>query len=79
MGKYKVKVVPTLCIGSASCVALDPVTFQLNDQNVAEVVGDSSDDAAKLSAAKACPVSAIEVYEVDENGAEKKIWPPTGS
>lgn len=78
----KVKVIAAQCIGAASCVAIAPNTFQLNDDNISEVVhadgtvGD--DDANVLSAAKACPVNAIIVVDVDEQGNEKQLWPPIG-
>ena len=36
--KLKIKVDSDLCIGAASCVTIDPATFQLNAENKAEVL-----------------------------------------
>lgn len=69
----KIKVVQDLCIGAASCVAIAPNTFKLDDQNKAQVTNPTGDDDdTQLAAAKSCPVNAIVIE--DENG--KKIWPP---
>jgi ferredoxin len=77
MYMYKIKVNTDQCIGSASCVAIAPQTFQLNDQNQATVISQTGDDAAtQLSAAKACPVNAIIIVDVDEAGKETQVWPP---
>ncbi len=38
MPKLTVKVDPDLCIGAASCVTVDPSTFQMNDENKAYVL-----------------------------------------
>jgi ferredoxin len=68
------KVLRDKCIGAASCVAVAPKTFKLDDQNKAVVIqttGDSDTDEAILLAAQSCPTAAIEVY--DQDG--KKIWP----
>lgn len=71
---YKPVVLRDKCIGAASCVAVAPKTFKLDDQNKAVVIqttGDPDTDEAILLAAQSCPTAAIEVY--DQNG--KKIWP----
>lgn len=68
------KVLRDQCIGAASCVAVAPKTFKLDDQNKAVVIqttGDPDDDQAILLAAQSCPTAAIEVYDQ----AGKKIWP----
>ncbi len=69
--KYKVKVDQNLCIGAASCVALAPKIFQLNQDNKAYVVdanGDTEDNL--LAAAKSCPVNAI-ILENKETGTQE--------
>lgn len=38
MPKITVKVDPDLCIGAASCVTIAPETFQMNEENKAEVL-----------------------------------------
>lgn len=71
---YISKVLRDKCIGAASCVAVAPKTFKLDDQNkavVIQTIGDKDTDEAILLAAQSCPTAAIEVY--DESG--KKIWP----
>jgi len=37
VGKYKLQVVRSLCIGAASCVAVSPTTFQLDGENKAVI------------------------------------------
>lgn len=69
---YTVKVIPGKCIGAASCVAVAPKTYKLDDKNIAVVLPEPhEDDQTLLLSAQSCPTAAIEVY--DETG--KKIWP----
>lgn len=71
---YKLVVLRDKCIGAASCVAVAPKTFKLDDQNKAIVIqttGDPDTDEAILLAAQSCPTTAIEVF--DQDG--KKLWP----
>lgn len=71
---YTTKVLRDKCIGAASCVAVAPKTFKLDDQNKAVVIaqtGDPDADDAILLAAQSCPTAAIEVFDKDG----KKIWP----
>jgi len=73
-GKYKVKVIASKCIGAASCVAVAPKAFKLNDQQIAVVldsVGEETDDNLLL-AAQSCPTLAIEVWDTEAN---VKVWP----
>lgn len=70
--KYKVKVIRDKCIGAASCVAIAPKTFKLDEDQKAVVLSQTDDaDDDKLLAAQSCPTAAIIVK--DENG--KQIWP----
>lgn len=62
-----------LCIGAATCVAIAPKAWALDNEAKA-IILDSSDqetDDTLLEAAKACPVMAI--FITDENG--KQIYP----
>lgn len=61
-----------LCIGAASCVAVAPEVFELDDENKA-IVKDKNgvDEQTLLDAAKSCPTNAIILK--DENG--KQVWP----
>jgi ferredoxin len=73
-GKYQVKVIADKCIGAASCVAVAPKAFELNDQQIAEVLatvnGESDDNL--LLAAQSCPTLAIEVIDTETG---QKVWP----
>jgi ferredoxin len=73
-GKYKVRVIADKCIGAASCVAVAPKAFKLNDQQIAEVlpsIGTETDENLLL-AAQSCPTLAIEVIDTETG---EKVWP----
>lgn len=87
---YKVIVDRNLCIGAATCVAVAPKVFELDNEGKAIILkrdGAKTSDAVKstdiddsevniLNSAKSCPVDAIIITEVDEQGNEiKRIWP----
>lgn len=62
-----------LCIGAATCIAVAPKAWSLNDEAKA-IILDTSDqetDETLIEAAKACPVMAIII--TDENG--QQIFP----
>ncbi len=68
----RIEIDRTTCIGAASCAALAPNTFELDDENIAVLKNPTSDDAQTiLLAAQSCPVDAISLY--DETGAQ--LWP----
>lgn len=70
MAKYKITIDRVLCIGAASCVAVAPKAFQLDNEAKAILLptaGEESDQAI-LDAAKSCPVAAIIL--TDESGAQ---------
>ncbi len=72
-GKYTVKVIREKCIGAASCVAVAPQTFKLDDENIAIVLAQKLDsDENLLLSAQSCPTAAIIVTD-DETG--EQIWP----
>ena len=86
----KVKVDRTLCIGAASCVAVAPNTFELDAEGKAVIkkkdgsmtsdfvnYSDINDNETNiLNASKSCPVNAIIIVEVDEQGKEiRQVWP----
>lgn len=63
----------TLCIGAATCIAIAPKAWALNDEAKA-VILDTSDqetDETLIEAAKACPVMAIYILDKDD----KQIFP----
>ncbi|OGH18049.1 MAG: hypothetical protein A3F31_03885 [Candidatus Levybacteria bacterium RIFCSPHIGHO2_12_FULL_38_12] len=86
----KVKVDRRLCIGAASCVAVAPNTFELDSEGKAVIkkkdgsqtsefvsYSDINDTETNIErAAKSCPVNAVVIIEVDEQGKEiRQVWP----
>ena len=67
-GKYKVWVDRNLCIGAATCVAVSPKSFQLDNEAKAVIIRTVDEEELEniIEAAKACPVAAI--FIEDENG-----------
>lgn len=75
IGKYKVEVIRDKCIGAASCVAIAPAVFQLDEQNIAVILSqEGNDDDTKLLAAQSCPTAAIVVTDTSTG---QQVWPPT--
>lgn len=73
-GKYQIRVINEKCIGAASCVAVAPKAFKLNEQQIAEVLASASEESDEnlLLSAQSCPTMAIEIID-SETG--KKVWP----
>ena len=72
IGKYRIVVIQSKCIAAASCVAISPSLFRLNEQNLAEMIESGSDELDNIMlAAQSCPTGAIEIYE-----GEARVWPP---
>ena len=71
-GKYKVKVVRSKCIGAASCVAIAPKVFALDDKQLAYVISEDELDDIKLLAAQSCPTAAITVEDIESG---EQVWP----
>lgn len=69
----KVRVDRDLCIGAATCAAVAPKAFHLDQEAKAIVLetADEETDEALIEAAKACPVAAI----IIENEKGEKIFP----
>lgn len=58
------------CIGAASCAAIAPLTFYMDDENKAMLKEDSPDfdeDDIILAAAQSCPVFAIKIIDKETN------------
>ena len=73
VGKYKVEVIRDKCISAASCVAIAPNTFKLDEENLAIVLSqDDDDDATKLLGAQSCPTAAIIVTDTSTG---EQVWP----
>lgn len=62
-----------LCIGAASCVAVAPKTFVLDNEAKAIVLPTASEDTYQtiLDSAKSCPVAAI----ILKNETGKQFYP----
>ena len=71
--KYTAKINRDLCIGAASCIAIAPKSWALDNENKAYLLptDNETSDEDILASAQACPVDAIEIY--DEN--EVLVWP----
>lgn len=73
VGKLTIKIDRDLCIGAASCVAVAPKTYALDNEAKAIFLptAQEENESIQLDAAKACPVAAIII--TDENG--KQVYP----
>ncbi len=71
--KLTMRIDQDLCIGAATCVAIAPKAWALDDQAKAIILdtADQESDETLIEAAKGCPVMAIII--TDENG--KQIFP----
>jgi len=73
IGKYKVEVIRDKCIGAASCVAIAPAVFALDEEDIAIILSqDGNDDDTKLLAAQSCPTAAIIVTDTSTG---EQVWP----
>jgi ferredoxin len=73
IGKYKVSVIREKCISAASCVAIAPQVFKLDEENLAEIISqDGNDDSTKLLAAQSCPTAAVIVVDTQTG---EQVWP----
>lgn len=71
--KLKMRIDRDLCIGAATCIAIAPRAWALDNEAKAIILDTASEetDEMLLEAAKACPVMAI--FITDEKG--KQIFP----
>ncbi len=73
VGKYRVKVVRSLCIGAATCVAVSPQVFELDAENKAVIKNGGNDTPENLLlAAQSCPVKAIVITDTETG---KQVFP----
>ena len=69
----RVKVDRDLCIGAASCIAVSPSVFQLDDKSKAIVVDQANDVPENiLLAAQSCPTKAIVITDTETG---QQVWP----
>ncbi|MBI3955090.1 ferredoxin [Candidatus Gottesmanbacteria bacterium] len=73
VGKLTITVDRNLCIGAASCVAVAPKTFALDNEAKAIILESAGEEVPEtiFDSARACPVLAIILH--DENG--KQVFP----
>jgi ferredoxin len=60
---YKILIDRSLCSGFGACVDLAPDIFELDSGGTASVRVGTTDDAAVLDAAAACPMAAITIVK----------------
>ena len=71
--KLQIKIIREECIGDGACCDDAPNTFVLDDDGIATVKSDSTDDQDTiLTAARNCPTDAI---VVTEKASGKKLVP----
>lgn len=72
----RIEVKRDLCIGAATCVAIAPDVFELDDEMKAVIKNPTgADDNTIIEAAKSCPTLAIFIYD----DAGKQIFPVPAS
>lgn len=68
----KIVVDRDLCIGAATCLAAAPGTYELDDENKAEVIdANAVDDDSLTASAQSCPTKAILLFDK----AGKQVFP----
>lgn len=72
IGKYKIKVIKSLCIGAASCVAISPNIFKLDEKNIAVILKGEDLPENIVMAAQSCPTRAIIITDTETN---TQVWP----
>lgn len=72
--KYTMRIDRSLCIGAATCVALAPKAWQLDEEAKAIIIesADQESDDALINAAKGCPVAAITIIN---NETGEQVFP----
>ncbi|MDP3983006.1 MAG: ferredoxin [bacterium] len=67
VGDLSVTVDRSLCIGAASCVAVAPQAFELDDQAIAIILDSAGQESSDtlLDSARSCPVDAIIITDKD--------------
>lgn len=57
-----------LCISAASCLAVAPGVYELDDENIAVVTDPNSvDDETLIASAQSCPTKAILLFDKEGN------------
>jgi len=72
--KYIMRIDRNVCIGAATCVALAPKAWELDEEAKAIILDTVEEESAEalMNAAKGCPVAAITIID-KETG--KQVFP----
>jgi ferredoxin len=71
---WNIRIDRQLCIGAASCMAVAPHAFELDDEAKAVLMDSASQETkdAIMDAARVCPVAAIIIEEAKTG---KRVYP----
>jgi len=73
IGKFKVQVIREKCIGAASCVAIAPKLFALDETAIAIIIENPDvDESTAILSAQSCPTAAIVITDLESG---KQVWP----
>jgi ferredoxin len=73
VGRYRIQIIRKLCIGAASCIAIAPETYELDDMAKAIIKNDGTDSPEDiLMAAQACPTKAVVIVDTETG---QQLWP----
>ncbi len=73
IGRYRVLVLRDKCIAAASCIAISPDVFELDETQKAVIKNDGHDSPENiLMAAQACPTKAVVIIDTETG---KQLWP----
>jgi ferredoxin len=72
MSGLRVRIDASACIGSSNCAEEAPDAFEVGPEGVAVLVASTAPPEAILAGARACPVDAIQVFEI---ASDRRIHP----
>lgn len=74
IGAYDIKLIRPKCIAAASCIAISPEVFELDEEALVRFVegSDTTDVESILLAAQSCPTAAI---IITDTATGQQVWP----
>lgn len=74
IGNYQIKLIRPKCIAAASCVALSPEIFELDEESLVRFVEGIADPDTEniLLSAQSCPTAAIIITDAKTG---QQLWP----